>query len=143
MHIENKRAHFDYEILDKVEAGIMLTGAETKSFHENRVTINGSFVRELGNEFYLVNAKFTLPTVPAETQSRSRKLLVHKRELLNWSGKIKEKKLTIVPLSMYTRGRFIKLEIGLASSKKQFNKKEKVKKRDIEREAGRDHRVKL
>ncbi len=143
MVIENKKAHFEYEILDTIDAGVVLTGAETKSFFDNRVTLNSSFVRILGGELYLVNAQFTSPLVKSDLTKRSCKLLVHKKEILGWGSKIKEKKLTIVPISMYTTGRFIKLKIGLAKSKQEFNKKEKNKKRDIERETERDYRSKL
>lgn len=143
MIVENKKGQFDYEILETVEAGIVLDGAETKSFYESRVTLQGSFVRILDNEFYLVNAKFTLPTIPSNKQSRSRKLLVHKSEIIDWGNKIKEKKLAIIPISMYNKARFIKLKIGLAKSRREFSKKEKVQKRDLEREAARDYRAKL
>lgn len=143
MIIQNKKAHFDYDIQEEMEAGIVLTGAETKSFHENRVTLQGSFVKPVKGEFYLLNSKFTWNGVPSEKQNRSRKLLVHKREILAWENKIKEKKLTIVPISMYNIGRFIKVKIGLGKSKKEFSKKEKIKKRDISREAERDYKVKV
>lgn len=143
MVIENKKGLYDFEILDTLEAGIVLTGSETKSFFENRVTLQGSFVRIIENEMYLVNAKFTLNSVPQDKQSQTRKLLVHKKELLVWSNKVKEKKLTLIPVSMYTRGRFIKLKIGLARSLKEYAKRDKLKNKDIERETERDYRSKL
>lgn len=143
MLIENKKAHYDYEILETIDSGIELSGAETKSFFENRITLTGAYVRILSGELFLVNAKFNHNTVKPELTSRSRRLLVHKREIIAWGNKIKEKKLTIVPISMYTTGRFVKLKIGLAKAKAEFNKKAKIKKHDLERETERDFRKKL
>jgi len=143
MIVENKNATHEYEILDTVDAGIVLSGAETKSFFDKRVTLTSSHVRILSGEMYLVNAQFTSPLVPSTLTKRSRKLLVHKREILSWENKIKTQKLTIVPLSLYTTGRFVKLKIGLAKARAEFNKKAKLKKHDIERETERDYRKKL
>lgn len=143
MIIENKKAGFDFEVLDTLEVGIELSGAEAKSFFENRVILNGSFVRNLGEELYLVNAQFTLASVPANTQKRSKRLLAHRKEILNWSNKMKEKKLTMVALSMYTRGRFIKLKIALVKSRAEHDKRGKLRQHDLEREAARDYRAKL
>ncbi len=143
MIIENKNASHEYEILDTIDAGIVLSGAETKSFFDNRVTLAAAHVRILSGEMYLVNAQFNSPLVPSDHTKRSRKLLVHKREIVAWDSKIKEKKLTIVPISMYTTGRFIKLKIGLGKARAEFNKKQKLKRHDIERETERDYRKKL
>lgn len=143
MNIQNKKAHFDYEIIEKSEAGIVLTGAETKSFYENRVTLAGSYVKVIDNELYLVNAKFTHPLVAEDRQNQTRKLLVHKKELLDWTNKVKTGKLAIIPFAMYNKGRFIKVEIGLSRSKKEYSKKDKRKTRDIKRDAERDYKTRL
>lgn len=143
MIIDNKNASHEYEILETIDAGIVLSGAETKSFFDNRVILNAAHVRILSNEMYLVNAQFNSPLVPNDQTKRSRKLLVHKREIVAWDSKIKEKKLTIVPISMYTTGRFVKLKIGLGKARAEFNKKNKLKKHDIERETERDYRIKV
>jgi len=122
--------------------GIELTGGEAKSFYEGRVILSGSYVKILSGELYLVNAKFTWPTVPATSESRSRRLLAKKQEIRNWAQRMSEKKLTIVPVSMYTRGRFIKLKIALSRSQLEFDKRARAKKRVMQRENEQDVRIK-
>lgn len=143
MHIKNEHARVGHEIFDTLEGGIVLSGAETKSFYENRVNLTKSFARIMSDEMYLINALFTYSSVPPETQSRPRKILVHMRELKAWQQKIREKNLTIIPLELYTRGHFIKVKLGLAKSLTNYKKKEKLKIKDINRELGRRARPKV
>lgn len=139
MRIINKRARFDYQILETFEAGISLTGAEAKSIREKRANLSQSYAKIIGREAYLINAN--IPVVNVSTNStRSRKLLLHKSQIISTQSKIKQRKLTLVPLAMYTKGRLIKVELALAKPKRKFEKKAQIKKKDIERELERELR---
>ncbi len=141
MRITNKHAYSNYAIQDQMEAGVSLLGSEVKAIRTGHADITGSFVRIMGNEAYLVNAKvYPYPYARPESyqEARSRKLLLHKKELIALRSKTDGQHLTIVPLALYTKGQLIKLAIGLGKGKKQFEKrgvlKQKAINRDIERE---------
>lgn len=135
---ENKKAYFDYQILDKFEAGIVLIGQEVKSIKTGRVSLTGSFVVLRNEEVYLIGAKippYQPKNAPADyTPERSRKLLLRKEEIKHLIGKVKQKGLTLVPLRVYTKGGKIKLEFGIAKGRKKTDKRELIKKRETERE---------
>lgn len=137
MKITNKRAHYDYELLETFEAGINLQGQEVKAVREGHADLTGSFARIIGSEVYLVNAKI-FPYEYARTsdydQNRTRKLLLHKKQIIALKAKSDGSNLTIVPVALYTTRNLIKVELALGKSKKQFNKREEKKKRDLERE---------
>src|SRR3989338_6599533 len=137
MKIINKKATFDYEILDRFEAGITLIGAEVKSLREGHAKLDGAFVRIIGAEAYLVNAQI-FPYIYARPEGydpkRTRKLLLHKKELTSLKSKLDGANLTLVPLSWYTKGSLVKLEVGLARGKKQYEKREAKKREDMKRE---------
>lgn len=129
----NKRAYFDYEILEKYEAGIELHGFEVKAIRAGRMSLAAAHVVVRGGEAWLLNADIQ-PYQRANTPdgyeiSRTRRLLLHKNELEYLMGKASEKGLTIVPLRCYSRGRTVKIEIGVAKSRKQYDKREVLKKR--------------
>lgn len=135
MNIINKKAKFNYTLTDeKVEAGIALSGAEAKSIRENRVDLSKAVVRIVGNEIYLINTN--IPTIGflKLRADRMRKLLLHRSEILSLATKAKQKKLTLVPTRLYTKGRLVKLEVALGKTKAKFEKKEAIKRKDIERE---------
>src|SRR3990167_6450553 len=135
MKIANKRAFFDYEILEKFEAGINLYGAEVKAVRLGHADLTGSHVRIMGSEAYLINAKiFPYQYARPENydEQRTRKLLLHKSEIIALKSKTEGQNLTLVPVSMYTTKSFIKVEIALGKGKKQYDKKEAIKKRDID-----------
>jgi SsrA-binding protein len=137
--IKNKKAYFDYEILEKYEAGIELKGTEVKSIREGKVNLRDSFVRIENGEAYLFNAyiaPYTHGNLFNHEPTRRRKLLLHKREIKRLLGKVQEKGLTIVPLRMYfnKRGK-VKVEIALVRGKKKYDKREAIKRRELEREA--------
>ncbi|OGH24237.1 MAG: SsrA-binding protein [Candidatus Levybacteria bacterium RIFCSPLOWO2_01_FULL_39_24] len=137
MKIANKRAFFDYQILEKFEAGINLYGAEVKAVRLGHADLTGSHVRIMGSEAYLINAKiFPYQYARPENydEQRTRKLLLHKSEIIALKSKTEGQNLTLVPLSMYTTKSFIKVEIALGKGKKQYDKKESIKKKDIQRE---------
>ena len=137
---ENKKARFDYQILEKYETGLELNGQEVKSLRIRGVSLHGNYIifKNKGNlpELFWVGAN--IPAYQPENAGekyvpqRDRKLLLHKKEISYLSGKIKEKGLTLVPLLVYTKNHKIKMEIGLAKGKKNFDKRETIKKRETE-----------
>jgi SsrA-binding protein len=141
MKIINKRAHFDYTISEHIEAGIKLSGPEVKAVRLGHADMTSSHVRIAGNEAYLLNAKiFPYEYARPENyeENRTRKLLLHKSQIIAIKSKVDGGNLTIVPVSMYTTKGYIKLDLGLGKGKKQFEKKEKMKKADIDRDLERD-----
>lgn len=137
--IRNKKAYFDYEILEKYEAGIELKGTEVKSVREGKVNLRDSFVRIENGEAFLFNtyiAPYKHGSLFNHEPTRKRKLLLHKREIKRLMGKVQEKGLTIVPLRMYfnERGK-VKVEIALVKGKRKYDKREAIKRRELEREA--------
>lgn len=140
IRITNKRAYFDYSIGEKFEAGISLTGAEVKSVKAGHLSLNESFVQVKNGEAWLFNALIS-PYPSADNRgydpTRSRKLLLHKNEILKLQQQTKEKGLTVVPISCYTKANKIKLEIALAKGKKTYEKRESLKRKDIAKEVER------
>lgn len=143
---ENRKAFYDYEILEIFEAGLVLSGAEVKSIKNGRMSLTGSYVNFHNGEPYIIGASIA-PYQPKNQPpdydpSRSRKLLLNKKEIDYLSGKTKQKSLTLVPLKVYNKGRRIKIEIGLARGKKQYDKRASIAKREtakkIERELKRE-----
>ena len=140
-YAENRKARFDYEILEKYEAGIELLGTEVKSIRSGKMSLEGAFVIVRGGEAFLINANIP-PYQPKNTPKdydplRNRKLLLTKKEIDELVGSEKNKSLTIVPISVYTKGRKIKIEIALVKGKKKYDKRESIKKRETEREIRR------
>jgi len=137
MKITNKRAFFDYRILERLEAGINLYGAEVKAIRLGHADLTGAHVRIMGSEAYLINAKifpYKYSSPEGYDEKRTRKLLLHKKEIIALKSKTEGQNLALVPLSIYTTKSFIKVEIALGKGKKQYDKKESIKKKDIERE---------
>ena len=132
MHIVNRKAFYEYTILETLEAGVVLTGPEVKSIRAGRVDIGESFARVQNGEVMLKNAYI----YPYFGQGREydprhdRKLLLHKKQIHSLQGRLSGASLTLVPLKMYTKHNFIKVELGLASAKKKFDKKRAAKERD-------------
>lgn len=140
MKVFNKKANFDYVLTgDKYEAGLSLLGSEAKAIRTGHLDINKTAVRVLDGEMYLLNANIPVLTPPKNySPTRSRKLLLNKKEILSIITKTKQQKLTIVPLCVYNAGRLFKLELGLGKSKKKFEKRASIRKKDIDREMARD-----
>ena len=137
----NKRAYFDYEILETYEAGIELKGFEVKSIKTGRINLAGSHVIIRNNQAWLLNADIP-PYQPKNTpddydSKRTRRLLLKKSEIKNLIGRTSEKGLTLVPLRVYTKHQKVKVEIGLGKSRKKADKRELIKKREVEREIKR------
>ncbi len=134
----NKKARLDYDILETYEAGLVLSGQEAKSIRNGNVGLKGGFITFHGNTPLLTNVhinpyKFA-GNLTGYDPTRSRKILLNTKEINYLRGKNQEQGLTIVPLSVYNKGRRIKLEIGLAKGKKKYDKRESIKKKEIRRE---------
>ena len=137
----NKKAYFDYEILEKFEAGIALIGQEVKSIRAGRTSLKGAYVVIKDQEVFLIGCHipaYQPKNAPSDyNPERSRKLLLKKVEIKGLIGKTRAKGLTLVPLSVYTKSRNIKIEIALAKGKKKADKRETIKKREADREIRR------
>ncbi len=148
IYSENKKATFDYEILEKYEAGLVLQGQEVKSIKGGHINLSGSYVifsaghKAAPGEPYLIGAKvpaYQPKNAPADyNPERLRKLLLNKKEIDYLAGKVHERGFSLIPLKVYEQNGRIKLEFGLAKGKKKFDKKETIKKRDVEREIRRE-----
>src|SRR3990172_5321299 len=137
MKIVNKKAFFDYQISERIEAGINLNGAEVKAIRGGFADLKGSFVKIIGSEAYLINAKifpYQYARPEGYDERRTRKLLLHKKEIIALKGRTEGSNLSIIPLSIYTTKNFIKVELGLGKGKKKYQKKEAKKRKDIQRE---------
>lgn len=141
MKIFNKRANFDYKIEEKMEAGISLSGGEAKAVRTGHLNLTNSFAKIIGDEAYLINANVPINGALNYNPTRSRKLLLHKKQIFSILAKSKAKNLTLVPISMYTKGRLIKVELGMGKSKKQFEKKESLKNRTMKREIEKEFKL--
>ena len=133
----NKKAFHDYFIEDKLEAGMELVGTEVKSVKAGKVSIKESFIRIIKNEIFIMNMHITpyeFGNINNLPESRVRKLLLNRKEIEKWAAKIKEQGYTIIPLSVYTKQRLVKMEIGLAKGKKWHGKREALKRKDQERD---------
>ena len=136
MEILNRKAKYNYQIFETVEAGIVLTGTEIKSLRLGKANIKDSYVRVKNNEMYIINmhiSSYDNGNRFNHDETRERKLLLHKKEIFKFRDKIKLESYTIIPLKVYlVKGR-AKVLIGLAKGKKNYDKREDIKKRDIER----------
>jgi len=137
---KNRKAHFQYEILEKIEAGVVLTGTEVKSIRNRDVSINESFAHLNNGEIFVYEMHIGLykqGNRQNHEPKRVRKLLLHKREIAKIAGKIKQKGYTMIPLSLYFKEGVVKVELALVRGKTKIDKREDIKKRDIDREIQR------
>ena len=140
--ISNKKAHFNYEITDTYTAGIELFGFEVKSIRKSQGSLEGAYVTIRGNEAFLING-FVPPFQENNTPKgydprRNRKLLLTKKEIKELANIEKTKGLTIVPISVYNKGRMLKIDLGIGKGKKKFDKRESLKKQTTDRETRRE-----
>lgn len=134
---ENRRARHEYLITQDLECGIMLTGTEVKALRENKVQLSDGFARVDKGELWLENVHighYKQGNIFNHEEKRTRKLLVHARELEKLTSKLKDQGVTLVPLSIYFFGNKIKVSIGVAKGKKLHDKRETIKSRDVKRE---------
>ena len=141
---ENRKARHDYEILETFEAGMVLTGSEVKSLRAGRANLKDSYARVNRGEAFLMNAHIS-PYAAAShfghEPERNRKLLLHRAEIDKLLGRIQERGLTVVPLKIYFKNGRAKVLLGVGRGKKAYDKRESIKKREMEREADRAVRV--
>jgi SsrA-binding protein len=135
---KNKRANFDYDIGDKLVAGLVLTGAEVKSIKAGHISLKGSFIALRNNEAFLTNAHVTpyAHSHAAENPTRSRKLLLHRKQLDQLTNH-KSAGTSAVPLAVVLDHNLVKLEIGLGKGKKRYDKRETIKQREVDRDIAR------
>ncbi len=144
INIKNKKAYFNYEIVEKFTAGIVLTGSEIKSIRQGKASLNDAYCKFIGNELYVLMkiSEYSHGGAYNHDPDRKRKLLLKKRELRRLQKKVQEKGFTIVPLRLYINDRGLaKLEIALARGKKQHDKREDIKRRDQKREMARERKA--
>lgn len=137
---KNRKAYFQYEILEKIEAGIVLTGTEVKSVRNRDVSINESFAHLNNGEIFVYEmhiGQYKQGNRQNHEPKRVRKLLLHKREIAKIAGKIKQKGYTMIPLSLYFKEGVVKVELALVRGKTKIDKREDIKKRDVDREIQR------
>lgn len=136
MKIINRKALHNYHILEHLEAGIVLSGAEVKSIRAGRIDLGESYVKVLNGQIFLVNANIPRYNQSADKEydgTKSRKLLLHKEQINSLIGKTSGKSTTIVAVSIYEKNNRFKIEIGLAKSKKEFDKRKILKEKDHQR----------
>ncbi len=142
----NRKAFHDYEILEKFEAGLVLHGTEVKSLRLGKVSFKDSYVKAKDGALWVVNlhiSEYAHGSAWNHDPARPRKLLLHKREIKRLIGKIEEQGLTLVPLSIYFKNGYAKVELGLARGRKLFDKRHEIAKRDVNRDIQRELKNKL
>ena len=141
MEILNRKANFDYEIIETFEVGIVLTGTEIKSIRLGKANLKDSYAIIKNNEIYLLNmhiSKYDQGNIFNHEETRTRKLLMHKKEILKLKNKLELEGLTLIPMRLYFKGSKAKILIGLAKGKKNYDKREAIKKKDIARQIAKD-----
>jgi SsrA-binding protein len=136
----NRKAYHNYHIGEKIEAGIALTGSEIKSIREGRVSLGDAYVRPDGGELWLLNmhiARYEPSSYMGHEPARTRKLLLHRKEIDYLAGKVAERGLTLIVTRIYLKGSIAKVEIALARGKKLYDKREAITRREVERELAR------
>ena len=140
MEVINREARFNYFILEEIECGIVLTGTEIKAIREGKVNLKDSYAKIRNNEVYLLNthiSEYKEGNIFNHDPRRTRKLLLHKREILKLRDKVDQEGLTLVPLKLYMQKNKVKILLGLCKGKKNFDKRETMKERDLKREASK------
>ncbi|MBE6149712.1 MAG: SsrA-binding protein SmpB [Firmicutes bacterium] len=141
MEIQNRKANFDYEIIDTYEAGIVLTGTEIKSIRDGKANLKDSYAIIKNNELFLLNmhiSSYEQGNRFNHEETRTRKLLMHKKEILKLRDKLEIEGYTLIPIKLYFKGSIAKIQIGLAKGKKNYDKRESIKKKDMERQLAKD-----
>jgi SsrA-binding protein len=136
LEVKNRKAYFDYFILKEIECGIVLSGTEIKSIRKGSVNLKDTYARIKNDEVFVINmfiGRYEEGNQFNHDERRQRKLLLHKKEITKLNQEIKEQGLTLVPLKLYFKDNHAKLLIGLCKGKKLYDKRETIKKRDLER----------
>ena len=138
LEVKNKKAYFDYTIINELEAGIVLSGTEIKSIRNGSIDLKDSFITIKQNEAYIINmyiAKYEEGNIFNHEERRTRKLLLHKKEIKKLKEQIKQEGLTIIPLKLYFKKNKVKILIGVCKGKKLYDKRATLKEKDLKREA--------
>jgi SsrA-binding protein len=136
----NRKAYHNYHIEEGIEAGIVLTGTEIKSIRAGRVSLGDAYIRAEAGELWLVNAhiaRYDAASYLSHEPTRPRKLLLHRKQISSLIGKVRERGFTLVPVRLYIKDSIAKVDVALARGKKQFDKREAIARREVEREIGR------
>lgn len=144
MEINNRKANYDYQILEEIESGIVLTGTEIKSIRNGSANLKDSYAVIKNGEIFLLNmhiSHYEDGNIFNHDETRTRKLLLHKKEILKLNDKIKLQGLTLVPLKLYFKKNKAKILLGLAKGKKTFDKRESIKERDIKRNLEKNYKL--
>ena len=137
LQIKNKKAYFDYTILESIEAGISLVGTEIKSIRKGSVDLKDTFITIKNNEAFILNmyiAKYEEGNIFNHDERRTRKLLLHKKEIQKLKEKVSTEGLTLIPLKLYFHKNHVKVLVGLCKGKKLYDKRASIKERDLKRE---------
>ena len=137
---QNRKAYHDYHIEEKTEAGIALLGTEVKSLREGKGNLKDSYVLAKDSELFLINchiSPYSHGNITNHEPLRTRKLLLHKKEIERLRGQVAQKSYSLIPLKIYFKGSFAKVEIGLAKGKRQYEKRDAIKKKEADREIAR------
>ena len=144
MEINNRKAKFDYTILEEIEAGMVLKGTEVKSIKDGKANIKDSYAIIKNGEVYLLNmhiSEYKEGNIFNHEETRTRKLLLHKKEILKLRDKVKLQGLTLIPLKVYFKKNKAKVLLGLAKGKKTYDKRESIKERDIKRNLEKNYKL--
>lgn len=137
IEIQNRKAKFDYDIIETIETGIVLTGTEIKSLRTGKANLKDSYAIVRNREVFLVNmhiSEYVHGNIFNHNETRSRKLLLHKKEILKLNDKVRLEGFTLVPLKVYIKGNYAKVLLGVGKGKKLYDKREAMKERDMKRE---------
>ncbi|MCI8544907.1 MAG: SsrA-binding protein SmpB [Bacilli bacterium] len=137
IEIQNRKAKFDYDIIETIETGIVLTGTEIKSLRIGKANLKDSYAIVRNGEVFLVNmhiSEYVHGNIFNHNETRSRKLLLHKKEILKLNDKVRLEGFTLVPLKVYIKGNYAKVLLGVGKGKKLYDKREAMKERDMKRE---------
>jgi len=137
---KNKKAYYDYQVIEKIEVGIVLTGSEVKALREGKGNLKDSYARIKNNQIWIIGMNigtYTHTGIPGHNPERQRKLLLHKDEIKRIYRKVTEKGVTLVPLKLYFKKGIVKIELGVVTGKREYDKRVALTKRDQERELKR------
>ena len=143
MEINNRKANYDYEIVETIETGIVLKGTEIKSIRDGKANLKDSYAIVKNNECFLLNmhiSHYEQGNIFNHDETRTRKLLLHKKEILKIRDSLEIQGLTLVPIKLYFKGNKAKILLGIAKGKKLYDKRESIKKRDIDRELKKQYK---
>ena len=144
MEINNRKVRFDYEILEEIESGIVLTGTEIKSIKDGKANLKDSYAIIRNNEVFLLNmniSHYKEGNIFNHEETRTRKLLLHKKEILKLRDKLDLQGLTLVPLKLYFKRNKAKILLGLGKGKKTYDKRESIKEKDIKRNLEKEYKL--